>query len=183
MGRQSIPQIKTEFLEKIASYILLHGLQDLSLRSLAKSLGTTARMLLYHFESKEHLITQVLMYSQQKQQAMFTGFSIGVTPTKALRSLWKHFTSKEMLPLIRLTLEIEVLSIQGKFEYQKFARNTLHSWVDLVTAQMADSNSATATLVVSVFSGLLLDYMVTEELERIEPAFETLLTLLEGAKR
>ncbi len=183
MGRKPIPQIKAELLEKIVGYILQHGLQDLSLRALAESLGTTARMLLYHFDSKENLIVEVLIYSQQQQQAMFTNLSLGVTPTKALRLLWQHFTSKEMTPLIRLTLELEVLSIQGKTEYQQFARDTLHRWVGLVSAQMAGSNAATATLVVGVFSGLLLDYMVTEERERIEAAFENMLVLLEGGAR
>jgi AcrR family transcriptional regulator len=173
MGRKPDPRIKAQLLEKIASHILQFGLQDLSLRSLADALGTTARMLIYYFGSKENLIVEVLLYGQQQQQAVFTNLlSTESTPIEALRALWQHFISKEMAPLIRLTFELEVLSMQGKTEYQQFARDTLRGWISLVSLQMAGSSAATATLVVGVFSGLLLDFMVTEERSRVEAAFE-----------
>jgi AcrR family transcriptional regulator len=184
MGRKPDPRIKAQLLEKIASHILQFGLQDLSLRSLADALGTTARMLIYYFGSKENLIVEVLLYGQQQQQAVFTNLlSTESTPIEALRALWQHFISKEMAPLIRLTFELEVLSMQGKTEYQQFARDTLRGWISLVSLQMAGSSAATATLVVGVFSGLLLDFMVTEERSRVEAAFENLLVLLEGGAR
>jgi AcrR family transcriptional regulator len=184
MGRKPDPRIKADLLEKISSYILQHGLQDLSLRSLAAALGTTARMLIYHFNSKENLIVEVLLYGQQQQQALFTKLlGTEASPSEALRALWQHFISKEMAPLIRLTFELEVLSMQGKTEYQQFAQDTLRGWINLVSAQTAGSSATTATLVVGVFSGLLLDYMVTQERSRVENAFENLLTLLEGGAR
>jgi AcrR family transcriptional regulator len=184
MGRKPDPRIKAELLEKIVSHILQHGLQDLSLRSLAEALGTTARMLIYHFTSKENLIVEVLLYGQQQQQVIFTNFlSTEATTSEALRALWQHFISKEMAPLIRLTFELEVLSMQGKTEYQQFAQETLRDWISLVSTQMAGSSTATATLVVGVFSGLLLDYLVTQERGRVEAAFENLLALLEGGVR
>lgn len=184
MGRKPDPRIKAELLENIANYILQHGLQDFSLRSLAAALGTTARMLLYHFNSKENLIVEVLLYGQQQQQAVFTNLlSTQASPSQALRALWQHFISKEMAPLIRLTLELEVMSMQGKTEYQQFAQETLRGWISLVSAQMAGSSTASATLVVGVFSGLLLDFLVTQERSRVEAAFENLLTLLEGGAR
>ena len=40
----------------LAAYVLENGLADVSLRPLAKAAGTSDRMLLYHFGSKEELV-------------------------------------------------------------------------------------------------------------------------------
>lgn len=47
-------------LRKMGDHVLVHGLNTASLRPLAKAAGTSDRMLIYHFESKDALIQQVL---------------------------------------------------------------------------------------------------------------------------
>jgi AcrR family transcriptional regulator len=180
MGKKPDPRIKAQLIERIAAYLLQHGVQDLSLRPLAEALDTTARMLLYHFGSREQLIVEVLTYGQFQQQAIFAHLLVGtVRPSDGLRALWQHFTSDELTPLIRLTFEVEVLAMQGKTEYHRFARDTLHSWTALISTQLAGTSPETATLVVSVFSGLLLDFHINADRQRVDTAFEKLLTLLE----
>ena len=46
----------------LAAYVLENGLADVSLRPLAKAAGTSDRMLLYHFGSKEELVAALLEY-------------------------------------------------------------------------------------------------------------------------
>ena len=55
---------KRELTEAIIAYLLKHGLADLSLRPLAAKTGTSSRLLIYHFESKEGLLTEVLLAMQ-----------------------------------------------------------------------------------------------------------------------
>ena len=43
---------KTDMLNQLAQYVLEHGLNDASLRPMAAALGTSDRMLLYHFKTK-----------------------------------------------------------------------------------------------------------------------------------
>ncbi|NJK44659.1 MAG: TetR/AcrR family transcriptional regulator [Pleurocapsa sp. SU_196_0] len=121
MGKRPDPRIKAQLIERIAAYILRHGLQDLSLRPLADALETTARMLIYHFGSREQLIVEVLTHGQSQQQAIFERLLVGGTrPADGLRALWQHFTSEALTPLIRLSFEVEVLAMQGKTEYLDF---------------------------------------------------------------
>ena len=47
----------------LAAYVLENGLADVSLRPLAKAAGTSDRMLLYHFGSKEELVAALLELS------------------------------------------------------------------------------------------------------------------------
>ena len=49
-------------LPSLAAYVLEQGLTGLSLRPMAKAAGTSDRMLLYHFGSKDGLITALLEY-------------------------------------------------------------------------------------------------------------------------
>src|SRR5215472_3530856 len=45
---------------RVLQYVLARGLEDLSLRPLAAALGTSARMLVYHFGSRERLVRAVV---------------------------------------------------------------------------------------------------------------------------
>jgi len=51
---------RENLLPQMASYVLVHGLDGLSLRPLARAAGTSDRMLLYHFGSKEALVAALL---------------------------------------------------------------------------------------------------------------------------
>jgi len=52
-------------LPKLAAYVLEHGLDSLSLRPLAKAAGTSDRMLIYHFGSKDQLVADLLGHLAQ----------------------------------------------------------------------------------------------------------------------
>ena len=51
---------RDELAEAATDYALEHGLIGLSLRPLAEALGTSDRMLLYHFEDKDDLVATIL---------------------------------------------------------------------------------------------------------------------------
>ena len=54
------PMTRENLLPLLAAYVLEHGLAGLSLRPLAAAAGTSDRMLLYHFGSKQQLVAQLL---------------------------------------------------------------------------------------------------------------------------
>lgn len=180
MGRKPDPQIKADLLEQIVAYILHNGLQDLSLRLLAEALGSNARMLLYHFGSKENLIVEALHVIEKQQQALFVSLNQNLPATQTLRAMWEVFSSDAMLPAIRLIYEIELLSIQGKPEYAQFAKETLHGWTELISTTLKNTKPGTTMLILGVFEGLLLDWLVMGDRERANAGFEALLELLEG---
>lgn len=179
MSKKPDPQIKARLLEQIVAYILHKGLNELSLRVLAEALDTNARMLLYHFGSKENLIVEALRIIEQQQQALFVSFSRDQPGTQSLRAMWKGFSSEAMAPAVRLILEIEVLAIKGKTEYRQFARETLLGWGELIVQQLQGCTPATAVLIVGAFQGLLIEYLVGHT-QQADAGFEALLNLLGG---
>jgi len=57
-------------LSAVADYLLENGLADLSLRPLASATGTSARMLIYHFGSKERLIVDAMDEIRDRQREL-----------------------------------------------------------------------------------------------------------------
>jgi AcrR family transcriptional regulator len=54
------PMTRDGLLPLLAAHVLAEGLGGASLRPLARAAGTSDRMLLYHFGTKEALITDLL---------------------------------------------------------------------------------------------------------------------------
>lgn len=182
MGRDPDPSIKEGLTEKILEYLLLNGIQDLSLRPLAKALETNARMLIYHFGSKEKLIIEALELAQKHQIVSLTNSPVPQSNSKAeLLFLWKWFSSDQFLPFSKLLFEIETQAMNGNTHYRLFATEILAGWVSFIQSRFLNCNEKTANLIVNTFSGLLLDRLITTDIDRIDSSFESFSELLVNA--
>lgn len=65
----SLDPKRRAWLQDMASHVLQHGLRDASLRPLAKAAGTSDRMLIYHFASKDGVISALLLHLAQSLTA------------------------------------------------------------------------------------------------------------------
>lgn len=70
------PMTRETLLPRLAAHVLAHGIAGLSLRPLAAAVGTSDRMLLYHFGSKQRLVADLLEHIA----AGFAGALDGVLP-------------------------------------------------------------------------------------------------------
>ena len=67
-------------LDAMADHVLGHGLNTASLRPLAQAAGTSDRMLIYHFGSKDALIAALLEHLAARMAA---GLSSALPPRRA----------------------------------------------------------------------------------------------------
>jgi AcrR family transcriptional regulator len=181
MGRAKAPALRDELLERATAYVLEHGLAGLSLRPLAARIGTNARMLVCHFGSKEALVAAILERATAQQHAVL-GQHSGSSPT-VLRAFWTHVTQEDLRPQWRLLLEIDVLGLHEPV-YATASKRAFADWRAVLSALLEGQHpperaAALATLVVGTFSGLLLDLVVTGDLERVNRAFANFAALLE----
>ena len=65
----AVSSARDVLLDKTMAHVAAHGMSDLSLRELAAAIGTSHRMLLYHFGSREGLVAAIVdaMESQQRE--------------------------------------------------------------------------------------------------------------------
>lgn len=102
-GRPADAGRRERTLAAVVDYAGTHGLDDVSLRPLAAALGTSPRMLLYDFGSKDELVAAVLdSVRAQQASAVADAYRGGRTPQAAVRALWTWLTAPEHAGYVRL---------------------------------------------------------------------------------
>lgn len=177
MGRKPDPARRDELLEAASAFVMEHGLAELSLRPLAKALGVSPRVILYHFGSKEQLVTEVV---EATRRAMET--PSGQRSADSIRTYWETRTRPEAKAYVRLFFEVLMLSLQNpeRPAYRAFLkdmeREVFTPWDTFFEREGRSPEQAKrdATLVAGALRGILIDYLVSGDLERTTAAVESL---------
>ena len=175
----SASQARERLLAAAVGHALDAGIADLSLRQLAAAIGTSHRMLLYHFGSREGLLVAVTQAVEDQQRAAVLGS--GITPQDARRT-WQRLSDPQLWPQERLFFELYAYALRGRPGTEGFLDGIVGSWVtpvaDALVKAGADERSARADarLGVAVVRGLLLDLLATEDRAGVTEAHERFLT-------
>jgi len=162
----------------------LGGVADLSLRELAAAIGTSHRMLLYHFGSREGLLVAIARAVEDAERATLLGR--GVTAEDA-RRFWTRISDPAVWPTERLFFELYVQALFGRLGDDQFLNSTVEGWIAPVAAAMVAAGGSEATaradarLGLAVVRGLLLDLLATGDRDGVTEAYERFLQLYEGS--
>jgi AcrR family transcriptional regulator len=184
MARPPDPRRRENTLAAATDYVLEHGLAGLSLRPLARALGTSTRMLLYDFGSREELVMAVLAEARRRESAMLAEAAATRSLSRAdlIRAVWSWASAPERSGFMRLFFEVYLQARPGSREYSEQAQAMVTDWLAqfarIFTADAADADSAQATLLVAVLRGLLLDQLNTADSARTTRALEEFVRLL-----
>ena len=160
------------------------GIADLSLRELAAAIGTSHRMLLYHFGSREGLLVAVARAVEEAERARF--LSWGMTAEDA-RRIWARLSDPALASAERLFFELYVQALLGRLGDKQFLDSTVEGWIAPVAAAMIEAGASEATaridarLGMAVVRGLLLDLLATGDRDGVTEAFERFVRLYETA--
>lgn len=154
---------RAEWTEAATDYALEHGLIGLSLRPLAADLGTSDRMLLYHFGSKDELVAAVL----RAANARSTEYVRDMAPSKDLRAAVRDLWAAMLVPLVdqctRLYVEAAALGLFGQEPYASVVREANEHWNTALVDHLVRSGvrrplaRRAARLVDAAFMGFQLD--------------------------
>jgi len=164
-------------LQGCLAYFLRHGVANLSLRPLAAEVGTSARMLLHYFGSKEALIAEVMEQVQVRLQNTFQSLrdsKDGPAGKDLLLRFWRVLSNKDNQPFLRLLFEVQMLALQNPKRYRRYLTRTSGSWRRLIerTLPVKGESAATATLYNAVIDGLLLELLATGDVRRTSRALQ-----------
>ena len=90
MGRRD------ELAEAACDYALEHGVIGLSLRPLAAAIGTSDRMLVYHFGSRDALIAEILERSTTRSVDLLAKLPPAPDVAAGVHALWGAFTEGQL---------------------------------------------------------------------------------------
>ena len=85
---------REELAEAATDYALEHGLIGLSLRPLAEALGTSDRMLLYHFRDKDDLVATILRTSAARSVLSIRALPASRDLRTAVLDLWRAVSTR-----------------------------------------------------------------------------------------
>jgi AcrR family transcriptional regulator len=157
------------------------GIADLSLRELAATIGTSHRMLLYHFGSREGLFAAVTLAVEEAERATLR--EAGAIGADDARRFWARYSDPGLWPQERLFFELYVHALLGRPGTEGFLEHVVTGWLEPLTAAIAESGTdprrarAASRLSMAVTRGLLLDLLATQDVEAVTEAFELFLQL------
>ena len=179
---------KQRLLDGAIAYIAGRGLGDLSLRQLAAAIGTSHRMLIYHFGSKEGLLVEVVRAVERQQRDALAELDLGGDHTDAelMRQVWKRLADPSLWAHERLFFEMYGQALQRRDHSVQLLDDVVDSWVEPVAAQLRRRLGVTpaaaradARLRLAVVRGLLLDLLATGDRAGVDRAMERFIQLYE----
>lgn len=144
-------------------YALDQGLIGLSLRPLAAAIGTSDRMLLYHFAGKDDLVATLLRISNDRLVEAVRALPRSRSVRTAVLDLWRVSTSEQSDRCQRMYVEAAALGLLGREPYASVVREANERWVQaladhLVAAGCTRARAGRAVaLLDAAFMGLQLD--------------------------
>jgi AcrR family transcriptional regulator len=157
------------------------GIADLSLRELAAVIGTSHRMLLYHFGSREGLLAAVTLAVEAAERATLA--VVGAVGADDARRFWARYSDPRLWPQERLFFELYVHALRGRPGTEGFLDHVVTGWLEPLTAAIASGGTSPQTaptaarLSMAVTRGLLLDLLATHDIDGVTAAFELFLEL------
>jgi AcrR family transcriptional regulator len=135
---------KDSLLPLIANAVLAGGLGEASLRPLARAAGTSDRMLIYHFGTKEALIADLLAYMARSYagaiDAAMAAEGRAATRGQALARILRHARSDAMQPFMRVWWEIVAGSARGVPGYLPAAQAMMDELLGWLEGQMPEGD-------------------------------------------
>ena len=114
------------------------GIADLSLRQLAAAIGTSHRMLIYHFGSREGLLVAVTRAVEEREREMLLGAGMQVTDP---RHEWNRLSSPDLWPQERLFFELYSHALRGRPGTEGFLDAVVESWVGPMADAMVEAGT------------------------------------------
>jgi AcrR family transcriptional regulator len=181
MSRPLEPEKKQALLEQCLEAAIVSGVIDLSINTIAKNIGTSGRMLVYHFGSKQELEHQLITLLEIRLREKLWSFeSVTLEQedslTTILLAMWQHLTSPAMHGLLKLTMDLNQRAIQGDVETQHFLERENQQWVDSLALLTNDKTTALALL--HLFQGAILDFLTTGNAQRGQESIEKFAEIL-----
>lgn len=176
-GRQAL-------LDSAVDYLSRSGIGDISLRRLADELGTSHRMVIYHFGSRDGLLTAVVAEVERQQRDLFDTVMDPDRPTlEQGRDYWLAVAAAAERHG-RLFFELAAHAMQDREHARPLRRGLIDPWLPPLEALCRrldvpeEDVGPTARLALATARGLLFDLLLTGDRVEVDAAAERLNQLL-----
>ena len=178
-----------ELLQRAYEYVLQHGLMTLSLRPLAQAIGSSPRVLLFLFGSKEGLVQALLARARAAELAFLGEMRRPDVFDSVVRRVWHWLVAKEHRPMLVLWLETYAHSlVEPEGPYAQFALRTVDDWLELLATHQTPQHRRTRAganeraLALAVLRGAMMDLLASGDEARTTALVEAHLSGIAAAR-
>jgi AcrR family transcriptional regulator len=157
------------------------GIGDRSLREIAEVVGTSHRMLLHHFGSRDELMLAIVDEVESRQMTVLS--EADTEPADGMAAMWADVRRPELRPFERLFFECYARGAQGEQPFARMLPGAVDGWLAEVDAKTGgNADPAFVRLGLAVTRGLLLDLVATNDDEGVDAAAQAFVDLLPSAQ-
>ncbi len=164
---------RRELLDKLVEEFAAGGVGDRSLRDVAAAIGTSHRMLLHHFGSRDELLIAIVEDVERRQMTVLP--DLPTSPPDHFAAMWADVSRPELRRFERLFFECYARAANGEQPFDRMVPGAVDDWLAL-TDGLAEP--AAARLGLAVIRGLLLDLVATDDQAGVDAAAEVFARLL-----
>ena len=173
---------RDQLLQRVMAATAGEGIAGRSLREIAVGAGTSHRMLLYHFGSREGLLAAIVAAIEAQQRAALASLADGAgTPQEVMLALWEQVSRPELRPFVRLFFEVFGLVAQGAPGTEGLRETLTAPWLsdaaDAAGRLGTTADRAELRLGVAVTRGLLLDLVGGADPDEVDASYRRFVEL------
>jgi AcrR family transcriptional regulator len=171
---------RQRLLDAVIAHFTAEGLADQSLRRIAQAVGSSHRMLLYHFGSKDGLLLAVVREVEAGTQRRLEvlGEDVPGEADAVIRRMWAYLSDPALGDFERLFFALYGRALQGDASIRSLLDDDVAHWLDANVTLTApwglptDVARTHARLGLAVTRGLLMDLLATGDRAGVESALE-----------
>jgi len=179
LARTPDVQRRRQLLAALVEEFATGGIGDRSLREVAAAVGTSHRMLLHHFASRDELLLAIIEEVERRQMAILS--DLPTEPADGFAAMWATLSRPELRPFERLFFECYSRGAQGERPFVRMVPGAVDSWLaEVDKAAGGTGDPALVRLGLAVTRGLLLDLVATDDDAGVTSAAHVFADLLRG---
>lgn len=164
-------QPRAALLQAVIESIARHGLGARSLRDLAADAGTSHRMLIHHFGSRDGLLVAIVAEVEAQQREILRSLPDDAT---AIAVMWKRLAEPGLWAFERLFYECYARGAQGEPPFDRLVPALVDDWLELFPRGRTRDQ---ARLALAVMRGLLLDLVATGDRAGVDRAMKEFVSM------
>lgn len=151
---------KQALLADLAVHVLNNGLNDASLRPMAAAAGTSDRMLIYHFGSKDALIAELLEFLASQMAA---GLDHALpeerfaSEQRLIETIVQLMRSAEFAPYTRVWLEIVAVAAKGTSAHRDAGHAIILIFLEWLAKRHPDGHDGAPRALTLIEGTLIMD--------------------------
>lgn len=170
---------RADLLSRVITYLAQAGVGDRSLRQIAAGAGTSHRMLIYHFGTRDALLVEVVRAVEERQRVALAELTslTDRTPRELALEFWQRLADPALAPYERLFFELYGAALAGQESVAPVLDGIVTSWL-ADESMFGGLPLAQARMALAFTRGALLDLLATGDRAGVDAAVQAFVDLV-----